>query len=566
MSVVFKRLNLSHRLRGLNFLPRLSLALKNRLRSRAKNLDYILITLPASMPALPTTRSWLLQRIQGAPPLSLWDLDRNFRRIAADPRPKGVILRIPTLSLSLADLQTLRGSILRLRASGKRVVCFAQYYDVAQYYVASAADEIILQPGGELMTIGLRQEAIFLKDALALVGVQFDVVAITPYKGAYDQFSRDTISPEGRQQLEWLLDSRYEMIVNDIAEGRHISTDAVRALIDTSPHVADKALAAGYVDAVINEEGFAAHLNTKHLMLWKDADKKLLLRAKSRSEKHITILKISGLMMPGESAQPPIKLPIPFIGGARAGDVTVVRQIRAAMRDKQSAALVLFIDSGGGAVVSAEAMTASLEELAKTRPLVVYMNGVAASGGYYVATPARWIVAQPGTITGSIGVITAKAVMGGLRDKLHVNALEFTRGANATIFSDSAPFSEAQRTQMRATVVAIYDQFVARVAKSRQLSTVAVDAVSGGRVWTGAQALDHHLIDQLGDLQAALAKARELAHLPDDTPITLVSGKGKPLVPQVASDPAAALNYALDNTRELASGRAQVITPIWWED
>ena len=517
------------------------------------------------MPALPEARSWLLQRVRGAPPTSLWDMDRIFRRIAADPRPKGVILKINGLALSLADLQTLRDSILRLRASGKRVIVFAQYYDIAQYYVASAADEIWLQPGGELMTVGLRQEAIFLKDALGMIGVQFDVVAITPYKGAYDQFSRDTISPEGREQLEWLLDSRYDMILKDIAEGRHLSLDAVRALIDTSPHTAEGALAARYVDVVLNEEGFAARLKSKHLILWKDADKKLLLRAKSRSEKHITLLKISGLMMPGESSQPPIDLPIPFIGGERAGDVTVVRQIRAAIRDKNSAAVVLFIDSGGGAVVSAEAMTSALEQLAKKCPLVVFMNGVAASGGYYVATPARWIVAQPGTITGSIGVITAKAITGGLRDKLHVNTIEFTRGANADIFSDSAPFSEPQRARMRTSIETVYQQFVGRVANSRSMSAEAVDAVSGGRVWTGVQALDHHLIDQLGDLHTALAKARELASLPDDTPIALVTGKAKALAPQVAVDPAAALNYARDNTRALVNGAAQVIMPIWWK-
>ncbi|MEO8392301.1 MAG: signal peptide peptidase SppA [Chloroflexota bacterium] len=551
---VLKRLNPLRPLRVLKFLPRLSLALRNRRRRRAKDLDYILITLPATMPALPESRSWLVQRVRGAAPLSLWDLDRNFRRIAADPRPKGVILRINGLAMSLADLQTLRGSILRLRASGKRVICFAQYYDVAQYYVASATDEIILQPGGELMTIGLRQEAIFLKDALASVGVQFDVVAITPYKGAYDQFSRDSISPEGREQLEWLLDSRYRMIIDDIATGRECTPGAARALIDTSPHTAEAALSAGYVDAVINEEGFAAHLKTKHLVLWKDAEKKLLLRAKPVSEKHITLLKISGLMMPGESMQPPISLPIPFIGGERAGDVSVVRQIRSVMRDKQSAAVVLFIDSGGGAVVSAEAMTSALEELAKTRPLVVYMNSVAASGGYYVATPARWIVAQPGTITGSIGVITAKLVAGGLREKFHVNTLEFTRGANASIFSDSAPFSDSQRAQMRTSIETVYQDFVGRVARSRSLSTEAVDRISGGRVWTGTQALDHHLIDQLGDLRAALAKARELAKLPDDTPVALV-----------ASDPAAALSYPLDNARALVNGAAQVVTPVWWK-
>lgn len=555
-----------HPLRVLGFVPRLRLALRNRLRRRHQHLDYILLTLPASMPALPEARGWIRQRIQGAPPLSLWELDGIFRRIAADPRPQGVILRINGLALPLADLQTLRDSIARLRAAGKRVICFAQYYDIAQYTVASAADEIFLQPSGELMTIGLRQEAIFLKDALGMVGVALDVVAITPYKGAYDQFSRDTLSPEGREQLEWLLDSRYAMIVRAIAEGRRMTPEAALALIDTSPHTAEAALAAGYVDAVVNEEGFAAHLKTKHVILWKDADRKLLLRRAPRGEKHVALLTINGLMMPGESMSPPVDLPIPFVGGERAGDQTVVRQVRGLMKDERAAAVVLFVDSGGGAVVAAEAMTSALDELAKTRPLVVYMNAVAASGGYYVATPARWIVAQPGTITGSIGVITAKPVTGGLRDKLRVNTIEFTRGANADLYSDSAPFSEPQRAQIRAGVESSYRQFIERVAHSRHMSVEAVDAVGGGRVWTGEQALAHGLVDQLGDLHAAIAKARELANLPDDAPVALVGGKTRPLPPQLAAnlDPAAALRYAVDNAQALVNGTAQAIMPIWW--
>ncbi len=558
---MLKRLHLPH---VPNPVPRLWLALRNRLRSRAKNLDYLLISLPSSMPALPESRSWLLQRVRGAPPLSLWELDRRFQRVAADPRVKGVILKVNGLALPLADLQTLRGSILRLRQQGKRVIGFAQTYDLAQYYVASAADQIILQPGGELMTVGLNQEAVFLKDALGAVGVELDVVAITPYKSAYDQFARATVSPEGRAQIEWLLDSRYAMIVNDIAEGRRCSPDAARALIDRSPHVDDAALAAGYVDALLNEEDFAKHLNVKQVVLWKDADKKLLLHPKPRGEKQIALMKITGLMLPGESADPPIDLPIPFVGGARAGDQTVVRQIRSLTRSKRTAAVVLFIDSGGGAVVAAEAMTSALEQLAAKHPLVVYMNAVAGSGGYYVATPARWIVAQPGTITGSIGVISAKPVTSGLREKLRVNTVEFRRGANAGIFSDTAPFTETQREQMRATVETIYRHFVERVAKSRHLSAEAVDAVGGGRVWTGEQALERGLVDQVGDLQAALAKARELASLPDDAPIVLHTGKAKALPPQLAADPAAAIRYALENARALAGGTAQAIMPLEW--
>ncbi len=569
MARLIKRLNpLRLLLRLLSLIPRALTGLRNRLR-RHRQLEYILITLPGSMPALPESRGWLRQRVQGAPPLSLWDLDRMFRRIAADPRPKGVILKLNGLSLSLADLQTLRDSIARLRASGKRVIAFAQYYDMAQYTVASAADTIILQPGGELMTVGLRQEAVFLKDALSMIGVELDVVAISPYKGVFDQFSRADISPEGREQLQRLLDDRFAQIVSAIADGRGWSRDTVQGMIDTAPHVDDAALAAGYVDALLNEEDFPAYLKSEHLLTWRDAGKKLLIQREPRGNKYVALLTISGMMLPGESASPPVDLPIPFVGGERAGDVTVVQQVRALMRDEGAAAVVLMIDSGGGAVVAAEAMTAALEQLAKTRPLVVYMNAVAASGGYYVATPARWIVAQAGTITGSIGVVTAKPITSELRNKLHVTTQTFTRGANADIYSDTHAFSDAQRAQVRTSIEVVYQHFIERVAASRKLDVAAVDEVGGGRVWTGAQALEHGLVDQLGGLREAVAKAREFAGLPDDAPLVRFEGKGKPLPPQIAQDAAAldptrSLRYARENARALLNGAAQVITPIEW--
>lgn len=561
---MLKRLNPLRLLRVRTVISRGWRAFRNRLRQR-HTFDTILLTLPASMPALPESRNWVLQRVQGAPPLSLWEVDRIFRRIAADPRPKNVILKINGLALSLADLQTLRGSIARLRAAGKRVIVFAQGYDLPVYFVASAADEIWLQPAGELMTIGLRQEAVFLKEALSAVGVELDVVAITPYKSAYDQFSRATVSPEGQAQIDWLLDSRYEMIVRAIAEGRGVAQDAVRVMIDTAPHTAAASQAAGYIDAVLNEEEFVARLRTKKILLWQDAEKRLLLPPKLRGEKYVALLKISGLMLPGESGSPPVELPIPFVGGERAGDISVVRQVRSLIQDESAAAVVLFVDSGGGAVIAAEAMTSALEQLAQKRPLVVFMNAVAASGGYYVATPARWIVAQPGTITGSIGVITAKPITGGLREKLRVNTVEFTRGANADIFSDTIPFTESQRVQMRHSIETSYRTFIERVAASRHLSVEAVDTVGGGRVWTGEQALEHGLVDQLGDLHVALAKARELASLPADTPVAIFEGKGKPLPPATALDPAATLRYALDNASGIVNGSAQVIMPFWWK-
>lgn len=535
-------------------------------RGRLKELDYILMVLPATMPALPESRGWLRKRIFGSPPTSLVDLDRYFRQIAADPRPQGVILHLRGFAMPLADLQTLRNSILRLRENGKRVIAFAQGYDNATYYVASACDEILLQPGGTLNTTGLVSQATFLRSALETVGVQMDSVAITPFKGAFDSLTRDDISPEGRQQLDWLLDSRFDMLVQDIAAGRGMTADAVRAMIDTAPHLDDDALAQGYIDAVLNEEQLAAHVQAEHLMTWHDAKNRLLRQWRKASDKYVAVLPLTGMMIPGESASPPGDIPIPFLDASRLGDLTVVRQVRALMQDKAAAAVVLWIESGGGAAITADAMTSALRELAKDRPVVAYMNAVAGSGGYYVATPAHWIVAQPGTITGSIGVILGKPVTGGLFEKLKVNRMTFTRGANATIFSDAAPFTEPQRAQMRASIEHNYQQFIGLVAEGRHMSLEAVDAVGGGRVWTGQQALENGLVDQLGDLRAALDKARELAGLPDHAPAVVMQDKPKPMVPQVAetANPAALLTYMHANLSAL-DGNMLWLLPVTFE-
>jgi protease-4 len=555
-------------LNPLRALRRAAFWLANWRRGFAK-LDYMVIVLPQAMPALPEQRNWLQRRIRGTPPMSLWELEQLFEQIADDPRPRGVVLHIRGFQMGLADLQTLRSSLLRLRATGKRVICYAQFYDTSSYYVASAGDEVILQPGGELMTLGLRQDAVFLRDALDGVGVSLDVVAISPYKGALDQFSRSDISPEGREQLEWLLDSRYEMILGGIAEGRKITPDAARALIDGAPYLDSTAMDRGFVDGVMTEEALTRHLGAKHLVTLDQARKTLRRTWRKDSAQYVALLRVAGLMIPGESGAPPgnIPIPIPFIGGERAGDLTVVRQVRNLIKNKQAAAVILYIDSGGGASLAAEAMTAALAELAKDRPLIVYMNNVAASGGYYVATPAQWMMAQPGTITGSIGVVAAKPVTNGLWGKLQVHRVEFARGLNAALYSDIAPFSDEQRARVYQSVTHIYEQFVRHVARSRKMTPEAVDAVSGGRVWTGAQAKEHGLIDELGDLRAAFDKARQLANLPDHAPLAIIRGRGKPLAAQLAeqANPAAVLAYLHENLHWLGEGMTQMLMPWWWD-
>jgi len=534
--------------------------LRNRLRKRSK-IDYVTIELPQEMPTLPESRNWALARALGPSPMSLTELDRIFERIGDDPRPKGVILTIHGLALPLANLQTLRNSLLRLRAKGKRVICYAQSYSNAVYYIASACNEIVLQPTGEVETIGLRAEATFLKDALDMVGVKLDSIAISPFKGAFDQLSRSEMSPEGKAQLDWLLDSQFDMIVEGIAEGRKLSIEAVKKMIDGAPYLDSEALAAGYVDAVETEEALYRRLNSEHIVSWQKANKKLLKKWTQSSDKYVALIDVTGMMIAGKSAKPPIDLPIPFIGGERVGDITVVQQVRHVMEDEQVAAVILYINSGGGAVIAGEAMRSALVELAKKHPVVTYMDGVAASGGYYIATPTQWIVAQPGTITGSIGVITAKAVTNGLYEKLHAHRTEITRGANAGMMSDFAPFTDTQRVRMRQTVEHIYKHFVELVSTSRHLSYEAVDAIAGGRVWTGVQAKANGLVDELGDLKTALAKARALANLPDHAPLIVVEAKGKPLPPQLAekANPAASLVYMHESLTAIANSSPQVL-------
>ncbi len=567
------RNSMTNTLRSLNplrGLRRLAHSLRNGWRRRHSGLEGIVFTLPADMPALPEARGWLRRRILGDPPLSLAELDEHFERIAADPRTRIVVLHLRGLNLALADLQTLRASVQRLRQRGRRVVCYAQDYDNATYYVAAACDEIVLQPGGSLQALGLVARPTFLKHTLDSLGVQLDVVAITPFKGALDSFSRETISPEGRQQLDWLLDSRYEMLLAGIAEGRGIALEAARALIDGGPYTAQAALAAGHVSALLNEEALPAHLGVERLVPWQEAAPRLFQRWRpSAAGGCVAVLPLAGLIIPGESAEPPsgLPVPLPILDDGRLGDLTVVRQARGLLRSKHVKAVVLWIDSGGGSAAASEAMAAALGELARDRPLVAYLNAVAASGGYYIATPAQWIVAQPGTITGSIGVILAKAVTRGLFERLGANRLEFTRGANAGLFSDGAPFTDAQRAIMRQGIEETYRLFVARVAASRRLTPEAVDAVGGGRVWTGQQALGHGLVDELGDLKAAVAKARALAGLPETAPVYLVQGRGQPLGPQArqAADPAAGLRHAAAAFRALTSGAALFLLPFRWE-
>jgi protease-4 len=552
---------------GIKQLQKFAVDVINNQRQQTTGLDYIQIHLPEAMPALPDARSIIQQRLLGRNTMSLNELDQLFTQIAHDPRPKGVILIMTSLEMGNADLQTLRASIHRLREKGKRVIAYAQGYDLRTYYVASACDEILLQPGGTLNTQGLYTTQLYLKDGLAELGIQFDVLQISPYKSAGDTFARNEPSEEVNAMINWMLDSQYDTVVNHIAQDRDMSADDVRAMIDEAPYIDLKALDAGYVDGICNEEGFYSHLKTRNIIMLDKARKLLMLRTPKMGEKVVGVLHLSGMIVNGESNKPPVDIPLPLVGGERMGDATVVQQIRNLMHMPNLGALVVYVDSGGGSATASEAIASALDELAKRIPVVVYMHNVAASGGYYIATPADWIVAAPSTITGSIGVIFAKPNNAETYKKLKLNMVSYERGKNASLMRGAEPWTDDQRAKLLEQIERIYEQFMGRVADSRKMKIAEVDAIGGGRIWTGVQALENGLVDELGDLYAAVQKARELAQLGDESPAMLVGRKTKPLPAQLAEEveqvnPAAALKYWQASLKHITNGQAQMLMPF----
>lgn len=551
----------------MRMIQQLSVNLLNMQRARVKAIDYVMIKVPSSFAPVPRERNLVQRQILGAPPMSLMEFVEALERIADDPRVLGLILYFRGLSASVADLQTMRDAILRFRERGKRALSYAPSYRTLDYYVASACDEIMLPPAGMLETSGLFSQQVFLKEGLGAAGLQFDSVAISPYKGAADVLTRAEPSPEGREQTNWLLDSVYATVSDGIAATRKMKPEEVALMINGALHTSEAALERGYVDAVMNEEQLLEYLGVSKITLWEEASGQVYLPQRDFSGKYVGVIYAGGAIVDGESQSPPsdMPIPLPFVGAERLGDITLNQQVRNLMRDPQCGALTLYIDSGGGSATASESMAAALAEFAKTRPLVVYMGGVAASGGYYIATPAHWIVAQPGTITGSIGVLMGKLVNSDLLKKLRFNAVSYRRGDNADWIASESKFSDAQRQMVRASIESIYEQFLGRVAESRGKTRDEVDAIGGGRVWTGAQAIELGLVDELGGLRRALDKARDLANLPEAAPALLIRDKGKPIGVQVAEqNPAAALRYALEGL-ELLNNRGQCLMPFEWQ-
>jgi protease-4 len=496
------------------------LALTNRLRLlRWRRLDYVVLRASGHYPertVRPRRRFPLSLLPWPSPPPSVDGFALALERIAADPRVKGVVLIISGLSAGSATLDSLRASILRLRQAGKQCIAYMHELDTWSYYLASACDQILTPKSATFRAAGLWAEAVFLKDTLALVGLEADFEAIAEYKVSPDTLSRSEMTAPHREMLESLLDSLYGELVGAMTEGRHMTEEQIRNLLDMVPLTAMQASEVGLLDGVCYEDELPHRLGTREnpatLVAWETAQRQLVQPSRWHSRRGVGVISLVGTIVQGPSQRPPIPVPLPLpVAPAQAGSDTLVQQLRAAARDKRLAAIVLHVDSPGGSAFASDLIWREVANLRRAKPVVVYMSNSAASGGYHVSAPASEIIAQATTLTGSIGIWGGKIVSRGLYDKLKAGRHSVSRGRAAGLYSDAAPFNDEERAKVRADIGTGYANFKARVAEGRALSEDEVEAVARGRVWTGKQALDHGLVDRLGDLRDAADRARQLA-------------------------------------------------------
>lgn len=528
-------------------------------RSIGRPPEYVLFVLDENLPALPDPPRPIWQRFVGRQRLSLKELSDHFEAIGRDARIKGVVLHLRPVPMPMASLQDLREMVADLRKSGKRVIAWSTSYTTASYYVACACDEILLMPTGMVSALGFSTTGMFLAEGLARFGISGDFIQVSPYKSAADPLTKSRMSDELREQLTWLLDSQHQELQAAIAESRKIDGANAGDLIDGSPYGDDAALEKHVVDGVLGEEDLLARLGKASLGTWERASRKMRQPAPTLGRgRYVALMRIEGTIIDGQSGHIPVRPPfeVPLVGDDRAGDLSVVQVARQVAADRRAAAAVLYVNSRGGSSTASEAMRRALQSVAARKPLVVVMGPVAGSGGYDVATPGAWIVARPGTLTGSIGVLGGKIVTGALWTKLLFNRETIAFGDHATIDNDEKPYSDAERDIMRREIDHIYQGFLDVVARARKMTVDQLRPNADGKVWTGRQALERGLVDEMGGLDAGVRKARTLAGLSERAPVREVRGPRRYIPPTPEPAAAAWFGYLLEGLTLLSTAPA----------
>ncbi len=450
--------------------------------------------------------------------LEMSQLERTLRIAKSDKDVAGVLIRLKGIKFGMGRLQEIRDAIIDFRKSGRIVACYITYCSTGDYIVASACDAIYMHPSADVRLVGLKFELSFYRDVLDKLGIRADLDHFGEYKSASEAFTRKGMSEKHRENMNAILDDLYDQLTTDIATARGWTPETVKVKVDSGPFTANQAIKSKIVDRLLYEDQLEHAIkklvkrDVRHLRLYEYLSSSLYPQDWSVPNPKIAVIEAKGMMLTGESFYDLLT------SNSVMGASTISRAIDHCRADDSIKAVVLRIDSVGGLVVAADIIWHKLLHLTAKKPLIVSMGDVAASGGYYIAVPAETIVAEPGTLTGSIGVIGGKHSLKGLYEKIGIKKEIMTRGKNADFFSNFSDFTPEQKENLRIQLKEIYDDFITKVAHGRENLTVPeVDEVARGRIWTGRQAKEIGLVDELGGLDKALAIAKERMGLNDKT-------------------------------------------------
>jgi protease-4 len=475
-----------------------------------------------------------------------------LRKAKVDDRIGAVLLKPTGFGPSLwGKVQEIRDAILDFKASGKPIHAYLEYGGDREYYLASAADKVFLMPTSTLDLTGVATYEVFLRGTLDKIGAQANLLHVGEYKTAVNIFTEKGFTDAHREMASALNRDLYDQIVRGIAEGRRKDDAEVRQLIDQGPFLPEDALRAGLIDDVAYEDelgepfGGGGDERRREIDSERYADVSLESMGLNTGPR-IAVIHASGPIIGGESGYDPLN-------GAVVGADTLIKHIRHARRDGSIRAIVLRVDSPGGSATASDAIWRELMITRREkpeRPLVVSMSDLAASGGYYIAMAGDVIVAQPSTLTGSIGIYGGKFVTGGVYEKLGANIEALSIGRHAEINSPVRPFNAEEARKVQEQLQAFYDQFVEKVAEARKSTPERIDQIAQGRVWTGRQAKDNGLVDELGGLDRAIAIAKERARIAADAEVELVPYPPRKSFYELVSE-------------ELSRGPAQAALTAW---
>jgi protease-4 len=461
----------------------------------------------------------LVARLTSRPPRPLASLLSELALAERDTRLAAVVLRVRSLDIGWAKAQEIRDAIARLGDHGRRTIAYLELESFGgnlEYYVASAAQELFVSEATRAPLIGLAGEFLFFGGLFEKLGIEFEVERVGKYKSAAETIAGRQMSEAHREMETALLDSLDGQFVSGIAEARKLTPEAVRAAIDAAPSEPGELEKLGLIDGTLRFDEVVARAGGGP-----EVDDEVYQRVDPASVGFAPVATFalvygSGLVTSGEGFATPTGAPV-------LASETVSKALEDAAADPSISAIVFRVDSPGGSALASDVVwNAARRARAKGKPLIASFSDVAASGGYYVAAGADAIVASPGSITGSIGVFVLRPVLGGLLSKLDIGVESITRGAHADLQLSSQPLSPESRARLRHEVDSIYELFVKRVADGRPLDAPGVDAVGRGRVWTGAQAAERGLVDELGGLHAAVARAKVQLKLDPNADVALV--------------------------------------------